>query len=297
MKTFSRALSAVILLAWGTLLLYFYLGGRLNEYLIPAYRPWVGVSGAVMLLIAASIAWSLRPGSRRRSADLYVADGLEDASSIRGGTAMQVMAFALLAVPIWAAAGMSKDSFSATAILNRGIVSDPSQFPDSATRPSSPPAPLDNTPPVNDPNQPPLPGATPAPPDKGSDLDPSQYLKKNADGSILAEVTDLLFASDDDSMRPAFDGKNVEMIGQFMPASSGIANRFQIVRMFMVCCAADARPVAVQIESKDKPKLAEMSWARVVGKVTFPVEGGHRIPVVQATSLKVCDPPAEAMLY
>ena len=115
---------------------------------------------------------------------------------------------------------------------------------------------------------------------------------------MIAEVTDLLFAADDDSLRPAFESRSVEIIGQFMPVKeTTVANRFQIVRMFMVCCAADARPIAISVDPKSAVDFPDMAWARVIGKVSFPVENGHRIPVLQAVSAAKCDPPAELMLY
>ena len=70
-------------------------------------------------------------------------------------------------------------------------------------------------------------------------------MKTTPDGHVLAEVTDLLFSAEDDTMRPAFEGRTVEVIGQYLPVKDSPSGRFQIVRMFMVCCAADARPVAV----------------------------------------------------
>ena len=99
------------------------------------------------------------------------------------------------------------------AILNRGITT--TLQPAGRNRPSAAPNAVRQTP-ASAVYEPPLPGATPAPADN-SPLDASQYLKKSANGNIIAEVTDLLFASEDDSMRPAFEGKTVEMIGQFMP--------------------------------------------------------------------------------
>jgi hypothetical protein len=36
---------------------------------------------------------------------------------------------------------------------------------------------------------------------------------------------------------------------------------------------------------------------KVVGKVTFPVEGGRTIPVLQASKVEPVDPPSETMLY
>jgi uncharacterized membrane protein YcgQ (UPF0703/DUF1980 family) len=67
--------------------------------------------------------------------------------------------------------------------------------------------------------------------------------------------------------------------------------------MFMYCCAADAKPIAALVEAPEKPAASEMSWVRVVGKVTFPIEGGRTIPVLKATSVTVTPPPEETMLY
>ena len=50
--------------------------------------------------------------------------------------------------------------------------------------------------------------------------------------------------------------------------------------MFMTCCAADARPVATLFEIDQKPELPEMTWVKVTGTATFPIENGraHRGP-------------------
>jgi uncharacterized membrane protein YcgQ (UPF0703/DUF1980 family) len=84
-----------------------------------------------------------------------------------------------------------------------------------------------------------------------------------------------------------------------MPAKEKNAsgNRFSLVRMFVMCCAADARPVAVSVETKVPMESAEMSWVKVQGKATFPLEGGRRIPVVVAESITPCDPPPESFIY
>ena len=70
----------------------------------------------------------------------------------------------------------------------------------------------------------------------------------------------------------------------------------------MVCCAADARPIAVSVlppvKADTKAKVPiEMAWTRVIGTVEFPLENGHRIPVIHAQAATPCDPPSEAMLY
>jgi uncharacterized membrane protein YcgQ (UPF0703/DUF1980 family) len=54
-----------------------------------------------------------------------------------------------------------------------------------------------------------------------------------------------------------------------------------------------ARPVAVTVQTAKKDSIAEMSWVKVTGKATFPVEGGQRIPMVVAKEVALCDPPEE----
>ena len=303
MKTLSRGLSLITLLAWGALMLYFYFSGRLADYLIPTYRPLVMVSGFVMIGIAAVLAWGMRPGARDISG-LVLEDRGDELASPRRARTMQVLAFLLLVLPVWAAAGVSKDQFNASAILNRGIVSDATKLPGKSNLANAHNN-ANNPPPLALP-EPPLPGATPAannPPDANGDA--TQYLQKTPDGHLLIEVTDLLFAADDDQMRVALQGQTAEVIGQFMPAKADASGkRFQLVRMFMVCCAADARPVAVAVEKPaqadpraDTDKLTELTWTKIVGKIDFPLEDGRRVVVLRADKATPTDPPREAMLY
>ena len=306
MKTLSRGFSLLALLAWGALMLYFYFSGRLSDYLIPAYRPLVAVSGFVMLAIAAVLAWGMRPGAAAAAAGLVLEDRGDELASPRRARTMQALAFALLVLPVWAAAGVSKDQFNASAIRNRGVIGDARSLPGKPTLSPGALASSNNaaTPPAI--VEPPLPGDTPAantPPAATSDA--TQYIQRTPEGHLLLEVTDLLFAADDDTLRPQMEGRMAEMIGQFMPAKDDASGkRFQLVRMFMVCCAADARPVAVTVEKPADPqmraesdKLSELGWVRVIGKVEFPLENGRRVAVLRADKVTPTDPPKEAMLY
>jgi hypothetical protein len=40
-----------------------------------------------------------------------------------------------------------------------------------------------------------------------------------------------------------------------------------------------------------------MTWVKIVGKATFPLENGKRTGVLQATSVQQTKPPEEAMLF
>ena len=128
---------------------------------------------------------------------------------------------------------------------------------------------------------------------------PPDYLVRTPEGNLVAEVLDLLYAAQDDALRPDFEGKRVELIGQLMPDTSKdtAGKRFKAVRMFMVCCAADARPVATLGETRKPPPVPERTWVKITGTPTFPIEKGRRISVLKAEKVEKTEPPKEAMMY
>ena len=171
------------------------------------------------------------------------------------------LTFLVLLIPVTVAALSSHDSFGSNAIQNRGVVTNAANL----VRP--PEAPADRS------------GSSP--------------------GTISVQVTELLYAAQDPTLRPDLEGKSIEVLGQLMPekANNASGRRFKIVRMFMTCCAADARPIAVTAEAQTALGIPEMSWVKVVGRITFPVEGGRPMAVVEAESVTTSEPPSESMLF
>lgn len=127
----------------------------------------------------------------------------------------------------------------------------------------------------------------------------SDYLTRTPEGLIVAEVLDLLYAAQDTVLRGDFEGKSVQLIGQFLPdkTSTNSGKRFKAVRMFMTCCAADARPVATLVEPEQMPDIPEMTWVKITATSTFPIENGRRISVLKATKVEKTEPPDESMLF
>ncbi len=279
-KLFNRWLPCATLSAWGAILLAFYFSGKIAHFLHPTFRPGVLIAGCAMLVLAASFAFL--PG---------VAGCCDDENCghpLGRMTFGRVLTFLILLIPIATAAMFSPKNFGATTIANRGVITDAQGLTaraPQATQSTSIEPPL----PTKD-------GSQPAP-EQAAAAD--QLLPKSAEGNVKVAVIDLLYAAQDPSLRADFENKKVELIGQLMPdnVSNASGNRFKLVRMFMVCCAADARPVAALIESDKKTDAAEMSWIKVVGTATFPIESGRPIAVVKADSVAVVDPPEETMLY
>ncbi|MEA3188888.1 MAG: hypothetical protein QOD99_2718 [Chthoniobacter sp.] len=261
-KVFSRWLPCVTLGTWSAILLYFVGTGRIASFLHPSFRPGVLLAGCFMLLLAAMFAFVPRVTS--------CCEAESCGHPLGRMTLGRVLTFLILLLPLGTAAMFSPTNFGAVTMRNRGVAMDASAMPGGASKQGREQA-----------------GAA------------EEYLAKTEDGNVKAAVIDLLYAAQDPSLRQDFENKTVELIGQFMPdnVSNASGNRFKLVRMFMTCCAADARPVAVLIEGDSKASGEEMSWIKVVGLVTFPVESGRPLAIVKARSVTQTDPPEETMLY
>jgi uncharacterized repeat protein (TIGR03943 family) len=296
---FNRWLPGVTLLVWSGVLLTFYATRRLGSFLHPAFHTNVLVAGLVMLVMAGF--FLLLPGVAQCCDDERCGHPLGRRKSGR------MLTFLILILPVAAAATFSPTSYDASVAERRGVTTDVSGMMSRMTRPklAGPAAPAAASAPVDNPAEPPLPtkdGSQPVATAQSTPADTSaanDYLPKSKDGNIEVQVIDLLYAAQDTSMRADFDGKTVETIGQVMPDTShnGGGNRFKLMRMFMYCCAADAKPIAALVEAPATPNAPEMAWVKVVGKVAFPIEGGRTIPVLKASKVEVTDPPADTMLY
>ena len=295
---FSRWLPCVTLGAWSSILLSVYFSGRVRDFLSPEFRPGILIAGLIMGAMA--IMFLVFPADANCCASSACGHALSRRASGK------ILTFVILLLPISAAALFSKDSYSINVVNNRGVVTDASSLGDRA-RPTRPPTAADLPLPTN--NPPPTvptdaaktvaPGPVATADTAQAPAAPIDYLTRTPDGAIIVEVLDLLYAAQDTTLRADFENKNVELIGQLMPDTSDNATgkRFKAVRMFMTCCAADARPVATLVEAASKPEFAEMSWVKITGTSTFPIENGRRIAVLKADKVEATKPPDESMLY
>ncbi len=256
-QTLNRWLPPFTLAIWGSMLLYFYLSGRIAAFLHPNFRPGVLVAGVVLMLLAAGAAYG---------GDAVCCDEESSCSHSLGRfTFGKVLSFATLLLPLLLAFSATKDGFGLAAIENRGIITDAS-------------------------------GLIRAPDDMPS---VESFMPTTEDGEIKISVMDLLYAAQEPMLRQELAGKPVEVIGQLMEESDAnpYGNRMKLVRMYMNCCAADARPVGAIIEVPSKVDVPTLSWVVVKGTLSFPMEGGKPLAVLKVRSLEPTDPPDETMLY
>ena len=303
---FTRWIPSLTLGIWSTVLLGTYFTGRVASFLHPSFRPgvlWAGVGLAALALLFAS-----RPTPPECCADETCTHPL---SRTKGG---RWTTFLVLVLPVSVAAWLSPEQFSKQAFEQRAEVTDASSLgerqrkvqtnaqPQISRTEQSPAPPTTAALKEGDPSLAEPPVAAPAA--AGAEAIP-EFLQKTPEGYIVAEVLDLLYAVQDSQLRKDFEGRTVQLIAQMMPlgekgagpSDAGGASRFKAVRMFMTCCAADSRPVSTLVEASVLPDLPEMSWVRIIGKATFPLENGKRIGVLQATSVQQTKPPEEAMLF
>jgi len=283
-RSWQIRIHAAVLAFWGGLFLFFCLAGRIDAFLHPMFRPYVLVAGIVLLGLAA-----LYPAAARRDAEGCCAD--PDCAPGAGASGFRPGNLAVLVIPVLGAALLSGDQFSATTVLNRGIVTDAAGLGAARDRFSGE---------RDEASLAPLPGAeAPSAENPSTPTAPADYLPRDDRGRIKAEVVDLLFGTQDEGVRRDFEGQVVTVVGQVMPAreSNPAGDRMKLVRMFMVCCAADARPVALLFRKPPGFEAADMSWVRVTGRVSYPVDSGSRIVLIDAEEVTPSEPPEESMLF
>jgi uncharacterized repeat protein (TIGR03943 family) len=143
----------------------------------------------------------------------------------------------------------------------------------------------------------------------------NEFLKPDKAGRIHTEIVDLLYAAQEPFTRKDFEGKDVELIGQLVPNKptagakrAGPTGSFKLLRLVMVCCAADAIPAAVKIETKlPLTAIREMQWLKVTGRVHYRPRskadsdgvdyGDQPEPVIVADSIRKISAPREKYLY
>jgi uncharacterized repeat protein (TIGR03943 family) len=281
-RILSQVRNALILLLWGAGILWLDLSGRLSAYLHPSLQPFTAGSGFLLILLAGFSIMALATMQREQGHSCCCDhDGHEEVShhpekhadhhhGDAGALALFVKTV-ILAMPILVLLSGNADRFTATTVANRGVVQDLSNLP-SANASAAKIA--------------------------GNAAVPEASPVKTV-GAMPLQVIDMLYALQMPSYREEFEGKEVEMIAQYVPMTTGNpkGDRFQAVRMFITCCAADAKPVGVTVRASSIPKLPEMGWVRITGKPAFPMEGGRRAAVLEASKVESCDAPSEPFVY
>jgi uncharacterized membrane protein YcgQ (UPF0703/DUF1980 family) len=110
------------------------------------------------------------------------------------------------------------------------------------------------------------------------------------------ETLDLLFAAQEPGLRAEFENQRVSIIGQYVPPRGEAAGGFDLVRMFMVCCAADSRPLGIKVIG-EPVAVPRMGWVRITGIARFEDNGGVLEPSLELEKIEEVEAPRETLLY
>ena len=92
------------------------------------------------------------------------------------------------------------------------------------------------------------------------------------------------------------DGQFVTLIGQCDLPAGPMAGRFDLHRLLVTCCVADAIAVSLPVVRASSAPLEAGGWVRVTGIIRFDSDLDRRQPVVHAAAVTKVPEPSEPYL-
>jgi uncharacterized repeat protein (TIGR03943 family) len=281
----------LLLLLWGGLVLWLAVAGRLAIYLHPTLQPFTAGAGGVFLILAAFGFQKLfitrcplhghQACCDDHAHDHGIPPGHAHQEAAHGGTALLGKTILLL-IPLGIVLSGQGTAYSITTVQNRGVVNNINNLPSAKAAAGAVAS-----------------GSFATTPSNARSDQPDSSSNPPSGGPMPLQVIDMLYAVQMPSYRSEFEGKQVELVGQYVPMTTGNpkGDRFQVIRMFITCCAADAKPVGVTVRYPKPLKVPEMGWVKITGLPTFPVEGGRRTALIEANKVEECPAPNEPFVY
>ncbi len=323
-------IAIVILLAWASVMLYFYASGRVNNLLVGHFRIGPLFAGlgftivAMFNLFTTKVAAACNHEHHHHEEDDtegHVHEEGHDHHHKHGEdcchghshdhdhdehhhdqdeehihthddqTVPGVFAtLFIVLIPAIGAAALSQDGFSIDTLANKGLFSNDAVMPGQS-------APAANLPAASA-----VAGAEPAAvdPDAYTLADLEQQVRKSPEGNFLIPIPSLYYSAADQELANVLLGQRIETTGQVVKEiaeNDPNGTRMRFYRLFVSCCLADARPIGFSIDfGKEPPTFSEDSWAKVVGKMTYPEKDGRPIPILEVESIEAIPEP-EDMMY
>lgn len=315
----------VTLLVWGLVLLYFFASGRIVNYLKFEFRVCMLIGGLLMLVLGLFNLFTSRvkPGHFHEHLDgdeeddhahahdhsheheheherveghahghgcdagCSHGDGHEHEHDHEETTIPGVLVtFLILLAPLLAAAAISPDGFSGDVVVNKGLYTNTADafgaqraWGDRGKEGA---------------------GTAEDPFGKFTLDDLKAQVDQSPKGDFLLSVPTLFYSAGDRELQDVMDGLPVETTGQVMPekVNNPDGTRLRLFRLFIECCAADARPLGLPLEfGKKAPDLPEMSWVKVIGKMEYVQENDATVAVIRVESIVKTEAPPEKMMF
>jgi uncharacterized repeat protein (TIGR03943 family) len=108
----------------------------------------------------------------------------------------------------------------------------------------------------------------------------------------LLELMETAAVADPDEL----EGKFVTVIGRCDLPAGESSRRFEIYRLLVTCCVADASAVSVEVARNDDVRLESGGWVRIGGVLKFDNPIDPTMPVVHAATISKVSEPSEPYL-
>lgn len=247
MKMLQRCAQSGAALVWGGVLLYFYDSGRLSRYLADDFRPYTLWGGLALLVLGVFVALTSRQqvgcGHDHEAGECQNHDHEQSDMPLP-------VALLCLVGPVLFAVAVTKDSYSATA-LERKMMASSNMLTKRLMSATLPALTLE---------------------------DLAKTYPRNARGAWEIGLLELFFVTRDDRMMQLLKGQKVLTEGKILWQRDGdtTRQRAKLYRLFITCCAADARTVPVWLEfAQPGPDVADQSWFAVEGELDFISQNGQ----------------------
>ena len=130
--------------------------------------------------------------------------------------------------------------------------------------------------------------------------DLERMVPKNSAGQFLLDVPQIFYTAGDEELMVVMEGIPVETVAQAMEETLHNPNghRLKLFRLFVECCAADARPLSIPIDfGAPPPPYEELGWVKVIGTLHYLEEDGDIVPILKVETMEPTAEPMEMMMY
>jgi len=338
MKKFLQFLTIATLITWGGVFLFFYLTGRVEKHLDSSFRIYALIAGVGMLVLGAFNFINRKRAVGLCNHDHAHGDHTHDHDHDHthdhdhdhdhdhhhhhdDSPSTVFSSIIILLVPLLIATGYSKDQFSPQYLAKWGKIerqmlqmriaearskrSPSNETVGSSADPKANPYTSDAVGSVANPTDADTP---PEPSDNDTNdswatftiEDLKQMVPQNEAGDFQLDVPQIFYTAGDIELMDVMEGIPIETTAQLMEETLNNPNghRLKAFRLFIECCAADARPLSIPIDfGQGPPEYIEMGWYKLYGKLHYVEEDGELLPILQMERFEETSEPPEGLLF
>ena len=130
--------------------------------------------------------------------------------------------------------------------------------------------------------------------------DLKKMVPQSSEGNFLLDVPQIFYTAGDKELMEVMEGIPVEATAQLMEETLNNPNktRLKAFRLFIECCAADARPLSIPVDfGKAPPNYVEMGWYKLYGKLHYATEEGNIVPLISIERIESTSEPTDGLMF